>query len=207
MQGTISRILLPPIMLVMLALVAPLSAQADGENDGFVQTVNGYQVTLMFAEHPAVGENQVHIQLHDETDMPVSNATVQVALAPLEAEHDEQAASHENMSGMETNAESSDHAGMAGMDMGESTATHGEIRAVPLQAAHEDGEYAGEIHVEKAGEWVISVHLIIQGEAMEVDFPVTVKTKSNMGILAGFAGVNVLILIAAAIFKSKSAAK
>jgi hypothetical protein len=193
----------------MLAWTAPLSAQADGENDGFVQTVNGYQVTLMFAEHPAVGENQVHILIQNAMDMPVSHATVQVALVAVEENHHEaaqEATSHESMAGMDMGAASSSHDGMAGMDMDEAEAAHDEIQAVHLKAAHEDGEYSGKVHIETTGEWVISVHLIIQGEEMEVDFPLTVKAGSNMGILTGFAGVNILILIVAAALKSKSTA-
>lgn len=212
MQRTISRILLPIVVIVILALAAPFSAQADEGDNGWVETVNGYKVTLMFAEHPEVGENQVHIQIRDALDMPVSNATVQVALAPVEEEHHEaaqEASSHENMSGMDTNTESSAHDGMAEMDMTahESTAAHDEMQAFALEPAHESGEYSGKVHIESSGEWVISVHLIVQEEAMEVNFPLNIKTRSNLGILAGFAGVNVLILIAAAALKSKPVAQ
>jgi hypothetical protein len=213
MQRTISRVLLSTIVLIMLVLAAPLSAQADGGEDGFVQTVNGYEVELIFAGEPAVGENQIQIQIHDAMDMPVHDANVEVILAAIEEGHAAEApeaASHDDMPGMDSVAtEVPGHEGMSGMDMTahQSTTAHNEMPVIALEPAHEGGEYAGEIHIESAGEWVISVHLDVQGEVMELDFPLTVKSNSRNGILAGFVGVNILILIVAAAFKSKSAAQ
>lgn len=81
MSGRISRIILSALALVMLMFVLPFSAQADGGEDAFTQTVNGYQMALVFAEKPALGENQIHVQIYDMTDMPISDARVEVSLA------------------------------------------------------------------------------------------------------------------------------
>lgn len=216
MTRTIRRILLPMLIILMLVLVTPLSAQADGEEDAFTQTVNGYQVALMFAEDPAVGENQIHVQIHDAMDMPVGDAMVEVTLAPVAEEHlseAQESSSHDDMPGMDmTTTEPSAHDGMSGMDMAEpatvhEASAHDEMQAVLLEPAHESGEYSGEMHIELAGEWIVRVHLTVQGEVMEVDFPLIVKSSSRNGLLAGFAGVNILILIVAAATKSKSASK
>jgi hypothetical protein len=201
MTRTISKIILPLLLILILALLTPLSAQADGETDGLVQTVNGYQVALAFAENPAVGENQIHVQIHDALDMPVSDATVEVALGPAEEEH------HVEV------PESTGHESMPGMDMAEpaidhGTTTHEKMQVVLLEPSHhEKGEYSGEVHIESTGDWTVTVHLNVQDELMEVDFPLTVKSSSRNVILTGFAGANILILIVAAVLKSKSISK
>lgn len=209
MKRTISKVLLPALLIGMLALV-PLPAQADGGDDGFMQTVNGYQVGLVFAEAPTVGENQIHIQIHDAMDMPVHDASVEVILAPIAEGHSDDASESASHSDMDMAAtEAPGHEGMPGMDMTahQSTTAHNEMQGIPLEPAQENGEYSGDIHIESTGEWVISVQLTVQGEVMKVDFPLTVKSNSRNGILAGFVGTNILILIVAAAFKSRSASK
>jgi hypothetical protein len=206
MKRTISRVLLPVIIIGMLAWV-PFPAQADGGDDEFTQTVNGYQVALVFAEDPTVGENQIHIQIHDAMDMPVHDASVEVILAPIEDRHSAEASessSHEDLDA----SEASGHEGMPGMDMTahESTTAH-EMQGIALEPAVESGEYSGDIHIESTGEWVISVQLTVKDEVMKIDFPLTVKSNSRNGILAGFVGTNLLILIVAAALKSKSASQ
>jgi len=204
---------LPILIVVILALVIPLSAQADGGDDGFMQTVNGYQVALIFAEDPTVGENQIHIQIHDAMDMPVQDASVEVILASVEEGHNDEASeaqSHDDMPAMEVAAtEAPGHAGMAGMDMTahQSETAHNEMQGIILVPAHESGEYSGTLHIESTGEWIISIELTVHGEVMEVGFPLTVKSGSRNGILAGFVGINILILIVAVALKPKSASK
>src|SRR3990172_3959898 len=86
MKRTFGRILIPVLTITLLTLMAPLSVQADGVEGESIQTVNGYQAALAFAEEPGIGENQVHIQIHDAMAMPVTNAAVEVMVMPLEEE-------------------------------------------------------------------------------------------------------------------------
>lgn len=204
MTRTISKVVLSLFIIMMIVFVTPLSVQADGDPDGFVQTINGYQVSLIFAEDPTVGENQIHVQIHDSMDMPVSHADVQVSVASPAEEHAadghgvvEEPSGHENMPGM-------DHTGPA-VEQG---STHEEMQAFALEPSHhEEGEYSGAMHIESSGDWTITVHLTVEGESMEVEFPVMIKSGVRNTILTTFAGINLFILIVAAALKSKSASK
>lgn len=203
------RIILSALALVMLVFTLPFSAQADSGEDAFTQTVNGYQVALIFAEDPALGENQIHVQIHDATDLPVSDATVEVSLALAEEENHvvaEEPSGHDSVPGMdEHSSEASGHDEMPGGSESANAhgaATHDEIQSVQLAPSHhEEGEYAGEIHIESTGDWILIVHFTLEGETMEVGFPVLLKNSSRNVILAGFLSVNILIVIVAGFLK------
>jgi hypothetical protein len=184
----------------MLVFMIPFPAQADGGSDGLTQTVNGYHVSLAFAEEPAVGENQIHVQLHDAMDMPVSDATVAVTLTPVEKGHGEteESPAHDSMPESHTAEPASDHGANA----------HVEIEGFVLKPSHhEEGEYAGEIHVESTGDWTVTVHVTVQEEEMAAEFPLMIKSSSRNVILAGFAGINILILVVAATLRRKPVIK
>lgn len=197
MTRTLSKIILP-VIITMLVFMISFPAQADGGSDGLSQTVNGYHVALVFAAEPAVGENQIHVQIHDAMDMPVSDATVQVTLARVEEGHN-------------AVEESSDHDNMPEMHTAEPAPAHGANAYVEMEgfvlepSHHEEGEYSGEIHVESTGDWTVTVHLSVQEEEMAAEFPLMIKSSSRNVILAGFAGINILILVVAATLKRKPA--
>ena len=189
-----------PLLLVLLTL--PVSALADGGEDEFTQTVNGYQVTLVFDEPATVGENQIHVQVDDSQHMPVSNAEIEVNVAEAEEDHAEAESAADN--------DVADMTGMGGTTEQQAEAPsseHDEVDAVTFEAGHESGEYAGEITIARPGDWAIRVHLTIQGEKMEVDFPLSIANpKSGSGILIGFLTLNAVILVAALVLKSKPVA-
>ena len=108
-----------------------------------------------------------------------------------------------------TEPSGSSHDNMSGVDkpVSESADEHDEGQIIPLEPAHEEGKYSGEITIPSAGDWTLAVHLMVQDEAMEVAFPLTVKNNAKSGILAGFAGVNVAVLLVAAMLRSKRASK
>jgi hypothetical protein len=206
------------ILLILLAL--PIAALADGGEDGneFTQTVNGYQVILAFEKSAAVGENQIHVRVKDDQNMPVSNVDVGVSVVKSESEHTEAeagASAHDEMSDMPEHAlqpPSTGHdtmADMPGMDMSDMPAEapstrHDEMVMTALEAGHQNGEYAGKIAIETAGDCVIRVHLTVQGELTEVDFPMNVAQPQNgSGILAVFFAVNVAVIAVAVMLKPK----
>lgn len=198
MTRTLSKIILPVISALLLFVIA-FPVQADSGTDGLTQIVDGYHISLVFAEDPAVGENQIHVQIHDAMDRPVSDAAVEVTLARVEEGHSDA-------------KESSGHDSMAEMHSapttGHGTNAHEEMEGFPLEASHhEAGEYSGEIHVESTGNWMVTIHLTVKEQGMEVDFPLMVKSSSRNIILASFAGINLLILAAAATLKRKPASQ
>ncbi len=205
------------ILLIVLAL--PVAALADGGEEGneFTQTVNGYQVTLVFAKPATVGENQIHIRVSDAYSMPISNADVGVSVVKSETGHAE-AETHTSADGQmadmpehapEPPSTGHDMADMPGMDMSATSAettssTHDEMNMTTLESGHESGEYAGEIAIESPGNYIIRAHLTIQGELTEVDFPLNiVQPQNGSGIMLSFFAVNVAILVAAVILKPK----
>lgn len=209
MSGKIKRNFLSALALVMLVFVLPFSVQADGGEDAFTQTINGYQVALIFAEKPTIGENKIQVQVQDAMAMPVRDARVEVSLALVgEDSHvvAQEPSSHNNMPGMAEHAsEAPEHDDIP--DASESanvhgTATHGEIQTIQLEPSHhEEGEYAGGIHIESSGDWIVTVHLTVEDETMEVGFPLMLNSGARNGILASFLSVNILILIVAGLLR------
>lgn len=199
MTRTWSKIILP-VIVTMLVFMISFPAQADVGTDGLTQIVNGYHVSLAFAEDPTVGENQIHVQIHDVMDMPVSDAIVEVTLVRAEEVHGkaEESAGHENMAEMHTAEPAAGHAANA----------HVEMEGFVLEPSHhEEGEYSGPIHVEATGDWMVTVHLTVQEEEMSVQFPLMIKSSSRNIILAGFAGINLFILVVAATLKRNPGVK
>jgi hypothetical protein len=177
--------LLSTVILVLL-LALPVVALADGgkgENE-FTKTVSGYQITLVFEKVAVVGSNPIHIRVNDAQNMPITNGDVEVSVVKGESEH----------------AEMADMPGMAEVSPSE----HAEMGMTRLAVGHHSEEYTGEIAIETAGDYVIRVHLTVQGELTEVDFPLNVAQSQNgSGILAVFFAVNVAIIAGAVILKPK----
>jgi hypothetical protein len=203
MKRFTNKTLLLSTVILLILLILPVTALAnggEGENK-FTQTINGYQVTLVFEKPAMVGENQVHIQLSDAQNMPIPNASLGVSVIEGRPEHTEMntsaADSMAGMPGME---------GMEGMpEQPASSDTHNDMVMVVFEPGHESGEYAGNLPLQKAGEWIIRVHLTAQNDTVEFDFPISVVSQSGPGrtILAGFLAVNGAIIATAVFMKRK----
>lgn len=205
------------LIAATLLLAFPKTVFADGGGEGGIEKeVNGYHVTLIFAEPAKAGENQFHIQITDAMGMPITNAEVEVSAMPAEGmdehgEDSEMAAEvpsigvmTSNSSGMDMAAEEPSTGVMkpsepAADEHGEETLT------VILEPTTESGEYAGEFHFDKSGEWMFNVHFTVNGETNKVDFPVEIARALalNYGILAGFFSFNVAVVAYAAILKKR----
>jgi hypothetical protein len=200
------------------------TARADGGEGGFVATVNGFQIALVFQEPARVGDNEFHIQITDAMGMPVPNAEVEVTAMLAETVSEHQGAASGETSGMD---EPDNHIStpssemiMGGMDMSTEIPSHGtdlgahaepafyenfEPINVTLEQGMKGGEYTGAIHLDRAGEWTFRIHFIVNGEINEVEFPVNIVAGNpRTGILAGFIGFNTSIIAVAAILKRKS---
>ncbi len=207
------------LLVTAILLVTPTMAFADGGEDGYVVTANGYQVELVFKEPVTVGENEFHIQITDSMGTPVTDAEVEVSAMPAEG-----MSAHDENSEMATEAPSvgvmtTSNNSMDGMDMAtEAPSTgvmkpnepaaeeHGEeALTTMLEPTAESGEYAGEMHFETSGEWMFNVHFTINGETTAVDFPIEIARKLglNYAVLASFLGINGTVIAAAAFLKRK----
>jgi len=221
MNQSVTKTLFLLSAVFMIALVFPASVLADGGGEGsveFSQTIDGYKVTLIFEEPPVVGENPVHVQVVDETGLPVAGAVVEVSMVARKPEHKEPSPSaHGDAPKKPAPAVSTGHGAMSDKDApvvapteaqpdshdDEPADSHPEMEMTTLEAGHDAGEYAGHITIPGAGEWNIRVHMTLADELTEIDFPLDVAgSLTGAGILTGFAVFNVAILFAAAIFKS-----
>jgi hypothetical protein len=63
------------------------------------------------------------------------------------------------------------------------------------------GDYAGVINFSADGQWMLMSHFIINGQGLDANFAVdvTASHSSSLAILAGFAGLNALIIWAASV--------
>jgi hypothetical protein len=205
------------LIAATLLLAFPKTVFADGGEGGSEKEVNGYHITLVFAEPIKTGENQFHIQITDAMGMPITNAQVEVSAMPAEgmSEHDENeemAAEVPSVGVMTSNSD--------GMDMGSEAPSTGvmqpnepaaeehgeEVLTVMLEPTMESGEYAGELHFDASGEWMFNVHFTVNGETTEVDFPVEIARTLglNYAVLAGFFAINAAAIIVAATLKRRS---
>lgn len=206
------------LLVIAILLLTPTTAFADGGDDGYVVTANGYQVELVFKGPVAVGENEFHIQITDSMGMPVPNAEVEVSAMPTEGMtghgEDEEMATEALSVGVMTSNNSVDSMDMATevpstgvMKPNEPAADeHGEeALTIMLEPTMESGEYAGEMHFETSGEWMFNVHFTVNGETTQVEFPIDIARTLglNYAVLAGFFGINGTVIAMAAFLKRK----
>lgn len=201
-HGLISTFLIVTILL----LTFPATVFADGGAGGSEKEVNGYHVTLSFVEPVKSGENQFHIQIKDATETPVTNAEVEVSAMPVEG-MDEMATevpsvgvmtSNNTMDGMATEAPTT------GVMKPNKPASEDAIK-VMLEPTAESGEYAGEVHLDKSGEWMFNVQFTVNGKSSTVEFPFEVGRTlgMNYAVLAGFLGLNATVITTAAVLKKR----
>ena len=235
MKRSLPTILILLSTMLIIALALPTPVLADGGEGGltYTQTINGYTIHLVFQKPAFVGENPIHIQILDAAGMPITGADVEVSLEEAEADHEEVESDHDEaapsaetgMSGMEaspTEMPTSAPEAMSGMNssadptptpgamsninsMSPVSSEHDQMGMIALEPGHEAGEYEGDLAIESEGELVVRAHITIQGELMEVDFPLHVA-KSNTGavVLSTFGIINAVILGAAFVIKQKS---
>ncbi len=206
------------LLITAILLLTPAKAFADGGEDGYVVTANGYQIELVFKEPVTVGENEFHIQITDSMGMPVPDAEVEVSAMPAEgmSEHDENSemateapsvgvmTSNNSMDGMEMATEAPSTGVMRPNEP--AAEEHGEeALTTMLEPTAESGEYAGKMHFETSGEWMFNVHFTINGETTAVDFPIEITRALglNYAVLAGFLGINGTVIVTAAFLKRK----
>ena len=202
------------IILLTALFATPASVFAsEGDGGALEMEVNGYHVTLDSQHEWAKGENTLVVTIADGMGMPLSDAEVEILVAPKEDGHGVSATdSHE--SGQEE--------AMSGMDTGESqpqepvpgvmspnnptnTPAHDEESENPIAMTEsEHGMYTVQTHFESAGEHDVHVMFHVNGEMLQADFVVKVTgSNSKVLVLWSFAAVNVAIVAAAGALKKQ----
>jgi hypothetical protein len=193
-----SKFLLITLILLSNPGVA-LASEGDGGH-GLEAEVNGYHVILASQNEWVKGENTIIVTLTDEMGMPVSDADVEIRIAPKSGGHEETDAdahgaesAHNSMPGMEVD----DHAPPE-------PATHEEAgtEVIAMQESHEHGTYIAETHLQSAGEYEVQVFFHVNEEMLQADFAVAIPgIASKTIVLWGFALVNVGLVTCAGVLK------
>jgi len=212
------------ILLFVFAafFAAPKTVLASEGNDshGMEVEVNGYHVTLASQNEWAKGENIIMVTITDEMGMPVSDADVEILIAPKADSHAESESDSYGSSETDAHAEpaadghgseSSSHDSMSDMDEHEEESSeamaHEEEIVAPLlmTESHEHGKYVVETHIETSREHVVQVFFHVNGEMMQADFTVDVPgMASKTVVLWSFLVINVGLIVSAGVLKKES---
>jgi hypothetical protein len=190
------------VFALLFANTGTAFASGEGGGHSLEVEVNGYHVSLSSQNEWVKGENTVLVTLTDEMGMAVSNADVEILIAPKSAGHNE-TNSHDTEP--QTNS-------MPGMDMGtsptvEEAPAHEEEAAspVPMMETDEHGMYMLDTQFGSSGEHTIQVFFHVNGEMLQADFIVDVTGASAQTvILWGFVTVNVGLVTSAGILKKQT---
>jgi len=188
------------ISLLILMLQGTILTH-DGDK-GTRVTTEGYQVSLVFPEAIKVGRNPVNLKILDATGLPVSGARVEISSKPVKVTQDPQAnmasGAHTHMMGG-MHGMNHDMHNMPGMIAAPTVARSRGLNRMP-------GDYFEVITFSAPGQWTLITHSSINGQTFDADFPVNVAAShsASLAILAGFAGLNALIIWAASAAKRRT---
>jgi hypothetical protein len=192
------------IIILFTTPYTVLANEGDGEHD-LEMEVNGYHITLTSQNEWIKGENAIVVTLEDSMWMPLSNADVEILIAPKVNEHAE--------TGTDLHGAEPQHDTMSGMDMSAPATEVPDMTALNEEAAEpismtesdEPGMYMVETHFESSGEHEIQVFFHVNGEMFQADFLVNIsKTSSKTLVLWSFVMVNVGLITSAGILKKQS---
>lgn len=180
-----------------------LAKEGDGGHE-LEAEVNGYHVTLASQSEWSKGENTIVVTLADSMGMPLSNANVEILIAPKSDEHVD--------TEMDAPVAEAQQNSMPGMDMGEPVteasdmAVHNEEIADPVSMMEsEHGMYIVETHLESSGEHDVQVMFHVNGEMLQADFIVEIPgTGSKTIVLWSFVLVNIAVVASAGIMKKQT---
>ena len=210
------------VLIAVLMFANPVSVLADeGEGGHELEAeVNGYDVTLSSQNEWGKGENTIVVTITDSMGMAVSDAEVEILIAPKAdshtvAESDSHGApdtdSHAEPAADAHASESSSHDSMSDMDEHEEKSAdameHDEETVTPLvmTESHEHGEYLADAHLKKSGEHVVQVFFHVNGEMMQADFNVDIPgMTSQTVVLWSFLGLNIGVVVSAGVLKKQS---
>lgn len=127
------RYLIKIAFVLSLLLPLPGLAQANAGHEDSIQTVDGYQVELVFAAgQPQTGSNELAIKLHDPHGQPLTEAVVEVTISRPDSTSHADTAVDNSVQGQEHNVTEAD---AASEHQGE-----GMEHAMPEDGVHTDAE-------------------------------------------------------------------
>ena len=183
--------------LLILLLVGKFLTQ-DGSQGATVST-GEYQVSQSFPEAIKVGRNPVNLKLLDSTGIPVSGAHLEISSIAAHPEATMESHTHmmSDMPGMNHGMHAMNN--MPGMNPEPIVARSHGFNQMP-------GDYFAVIPFSTPGQWTLNTHSIINGQTLDANFPIKVVEShtSSFVILAGFAGLNVLIIWIAFVNRRKA---
>ena len=208
-QIKILRRLICGSAIFLLMFMLPGMATAYGVGEGALVKIGGYQVSLVFEKPAKTGENPLHVHILNGAGMPVTGIRVDINAMPIEDWRQHQKSMESGapaMGGMQ---------GMHGMNHGSinnmpDMPGMGAMGAMPTAVTSNElpgmgGDYVGAVTFAAAGHWILNTHFSINGQMLNAAFPVDVaKDSTSFAILAGFAGLNALIIWIASQNKRKA---
>ena len=209
------------VIIAVLTFANPISVLADeGEGGHRLEVeVNDYHVTLSSQNEWVKGENTIVITITDAMGMPVSNAEVEILIAPKADSHAESESDSHGASEIDAHAEpaadehgsASSHDSMSDMDKPEdessAATTHDEETVTPLvmTESHEHGEYLANAYLERSGEHAVQVFFHVNGEMLQADFIVEVPgMASKTVVLWSFLLINIGLIVSAGVLKNQT---
>jgi hypothetical protein len=187
------------LTLAALLALAPTAYATVGEDD-LQQVVDGYTITLAFAASPVqTGGIEVVVRIRDAAGTGVTGAIVTGAVIAHAAEDAGHADTHSEARASDPNsdAHADDHAGEAH--------SHAPV-AVRLEPGAEAGAYQGWLFFYEPGRSTVTIAFELLGEMRAVTFDVAVvRAHPRALVLGGFAAINVLVIITAAVLKRRRA--
>ena len=196
-----------------------LASEGD-DGHGMEVEVNGYHVTLASQNEWVKGENVVMVTITDEMGMPVSDAEVEILIAPKADSHADSGSdshgepetdAHAEPAADAHGSESSSHDSMSDVVAHEEESAdamaHEEetLATFFMTESHEHGEYVVETHIEKSGEHDVQVFFHVNGEMMQAGFTVNVPgMASKTVVLWSFLLINVGLIVSAGVLKTQS---
>lgn len=205
-----SSILLFALSALFATPVSVRASEGDGGH-GLEVEVNGYHVTLDSQNEWAKGENVLVVTIADGMGMPLSDADVEILVAPKadghdDAETDTHDEEEESMSGMDMGDDHSDEPEPGVMKpVADNESDHDEESASPLVMTEaEHGMYTAQTHLEKSGEYDVHVLFHVNGEMLEADFVVEVAgAVSQVAVIWSYVAINAAIVGAAGVMKKQ----
>ena len=185
------------ILLLGAALLLPFASHAfaDSGSPYVQQAADGQTVTLTYTSGSAkMGDNKISIHITDAQGKPVASAKVSI------------------VADMYPEASGSSSGG--GMDMGGSSSPAATKYAdTPMQTMKADmmagqisGDYEGDLTLDEAGHWMITVNSTVNQQTTSVEFTEDIaKSGPNWAVLSIFFGAIVAIIGVAAITMKKRA--
>lgn len=171
-----SKLIKSLAMTLLTVLTTTTVAFANTNGTQLTKQTDDANITITFAnEKIKTGDNDFTISLLDKNGNVITNSNLKVT-----ADMDRSSMGND---GMEKDAP----------------------MMIDLKDGSQKGEYTGMVNFKSQGDWIVTATYTVQGQEKNVTFNVNVKSAGpNLFVIGSFAGIVVIIIAVAAIYKKKS---